>query len=118
MVRTFLLIVALIALGFTQAFADRFVNLTPAPAEMTVGEGSFKIPHGMTVAVSGLTPDMQAEVTGFIKDFNHATGLGIKQAKKGQMHISLNSSIAPEGYNLSITQRDIKLEAATPAGLF
>lgn len=118
MTKKILLIFALMAFCCASVFADRFVNLTPAPANMTVGEGEYKIPKGMKISTKGLTPDMQSEVTKFIKDFNEATGLNVRQAKKGQMEIRVNSAIAPEGYNLEVTTRGIKLEAATPAGLY
>lgn len=100
------------------AKAEQFVNLTPAPANMTVGTGVFKIPQGMKVASEGLTPAMQTEVANFITALNKATGLSVAEAKKGQMTVKLNSAIAPEGYNLEVTAKGITLEASTPAGLF
>lgn len=118
MAKTFLLIATLIVFSFTEAFAERFVNLTPAPANITVGEGNFRILDGMIISTDGLTPEMQAELSGFIKDFNYATGFNIQQAKKGPMEISLNSAIAPEGYNLEVTPLGIKLSASTPTGLY
>lgn len=100
------------------AFADRFVNLTPAPANMTIGEGDFQIPYGMKISTDGLSSDMQAEVTRFIFDFNATTGLNLQRAPMGQMKISVNTSIPPEGYNLEVTKNDIKLSASTAAGLY
>lgn len=118
MIKKILLVVASIVLGCTTTFANRFVNLTPAPADITVGEGDFKIHEGMKISTKGLSQDMQDEVAYFIKDFNKATGLNVKQAKKGQMEVSVNPAISPEGYNLEVTPRGIKLAASTPAGLY
>ena len=113
-----LIFIALISLSCATAFADRFVNLTPAPANMTIGEGDFMIPHGMAITTNGLTQDMQTEVTRFIREFNEATGLNLKQAKRGQMKISADSQLAPEGYSLEVSVKGIKLSAATAAGLY
>lgn len=118
MTKKILLLVAVLVFGCSAAFADRFVNLTPAPANMTVGDGNFKIPAGMKIATKGLTPEMQAEVTQFINDFNAATALNVKLAKKGRMEISRDAKVAQEGYNLDVTADGIKLAASTPAGLY
>lgn len=85
MVKNILLAAASVVLICTTAFADRFVNLTPAPAYITVGDGDFKIPEGMKISTKGISNDMRAEVTRFIKDFNEATGLKVKHAEKGWM---------------------------------
>ena len=98
--------------------AEQFVNLTPAPANMTVGTGVFRIPAGMKITAQGLTPEMQSEVTRFISDFNKSTGLGIGEGKNGRMTVRLNKEIATEGYNLDVTAKGIVLEASSPAGLF
>lgn len=98
--------------------AEQFVNLTPAPANMTVGTGVFRIPAGMKITAQGLTPEMQSEVTKFISDFNKSTGLGIGEGKNGRMTVRLNKEIAAEGYNLDVTAKGIVLEASSPAGLF
>lgn len=98
--------------------AEQFVNLTPAPANMTVGTGVFRIPAGMKITAQGLTPEMQSEVTKFISDFNKSTGLGIGEGKNGRMTVRLNKEVAAEGYNLDVTAKGIVLEASSPAGLF
>lgn len=118
MIKKILLLIAVVALSCNIAIADRFVNLTPTPANMTVGQGDFKIPHGMKITTRGLTPEMQAEVSRFVKEFNASTGLDVRMGKKGQMVIGSDLGIAPEGYNLDVTSRGINLVAATPAGLY
>ncbi len=118
MIKRILLLVACIVLSLPIAFADRFINLTPAPAEIVVGEGDFKIPNGMKIAAKGLSREMEAEVVAFINDFNKATGLNVRQAKRGQMVISVNPDISPEGYNLEVNTQGITLAASTPTGLY
>lgn len=112
------LLLAVAILTTVVCHAEQFVNLTPAPANMTVGTGVFRIPAGMKITAQGLTPEMQSEVTKFISDFNKSTGLGIGEGKNGRMIVRLNKEIATEGYNLEVTAKGIVLEASSPAGLF
>lgn len=112
------LLLAVAILTTVVCHAEQFVNLTPAPANMSVGTGVFRIPAGMKITAQGLTPEMQSEVTKFISDFNKSTGLGIGEGKNGRMTVRLNKEIATEGYNLDVTAKGIVLEASSPAGLF
>ncbi|MBP3288978.1 MAG: beta-N-acetylhexosaminidase [Muribaculaceae bacterium] len=112
------LLLAVAILTTVVCHAEQFVNLTPAPANRTVGTGVFRIPAGMKITAQGLTPEMQSEVTKFISDFNKSTGLGIGEGKNGRMTVRLNKEIATEGYNLDVTAKGIVLEASSPAGLF
>lgn len=112
------LLLAVAILTTVVCHAEQFVNLTPAPANITVGTGVFRIPAGMKITAQGLTPEMQSEVTRFISDFNKSTGLGIGEGKNGRMTVRLNKEIATEGYNLDVTAKGIVLEASSPAGLF
>ena len=112
------LLLAVAILTTVVCHAEQFVNLTPAPANMTVGTGVFRIPAGMKITAQGLTPEMQSEVMKFISDFNKSTGLGIGEGKNGRMTVRLNKEIATEGYNLDVTAKGIVLEASSPAGLF
>lgn len=112
------LLLAVAILTTVVCHAEQFVNLTPAPANMTVGTGVFRIPAGMKITAQDLTPEMQSEVTKFISDFNKSTGLGIGEGKNGRMTVRLNKEIAAEGYNLDVTAKGIVLEASSPAGLF
>lgn len=112
------LLLAVAILTTVVCHAEQFVNLTPAPANMNVGTGVFRIPAGMKITAQDLTPEMQSEVTKFISDFNKSTGLGIGEGKNGRMTVRLNKEIATEGYNLDVTAKGIVLEASSPAGLF
>lgn len=112
------LLLAVAILTTVVCHSEQFVNLTPAPANMTVGTGVFRIPAGMKITAQDLTPEMQSEVTKFISDFNKSTGLGIGEGKNGRMTVRLNKEIATEGYNLDVTAKGIVLEASSPAGLF
>ena len=118
MIKKLLLLLAIVFMANVSMQAEQFVNLTPAPAKMNVGDGEFVIPQGMKISMRGLTPEMQTVVSRFVRDFNAATGLGIRTAKDGQMVIGSDLGIAPEGYNLDVDSKGIKLIAATPSGLY
>ena len=100
--------------------SERFLNLTPAPKEMTVGEGDYRLPRKMTVAVKNLPAEMAAEAARFVADLNAATGLQSRTVgkSKADLTVKVDPSIAPEGYRLDVTKKGITLEASAPAGLY
>lgn len=114
------LFLMVLVLGFTTVNATGFVNLTPAPAEMTVGTGELPLTSGMKVGyASNLTKDMVTEVTRFVEALNKATDLDAKATKgKGLISVELDKSIPEEGYKLDVTTDGATLKASTAAGLF
>lgn len=108
-----------IAVAVSSAFAaSDFVNLTPQPKSITEGEGSLTLPTEFVIASTNLTDDMQTEITKFIADFGKATGISITTGSEGLFNVTLNSEIAEEGYNLTITTDGVSIEASTAAGLY
>lgn len=121
MKKTLLCFVMLLVTMMSSAGAVPAVNLTPAPARMTVGEGSMVIPADYTVAVtSGLPADMATEADRFVEALNAATGLNgtVVTGDKGTFAISADASIAAEGYTLKVTPTGASIAASTPQGLF
>ncbi len=114
------LFILTLLLGFTSVNATEFVNLTPAPAEMTVGTGELKLTHGMKVGYSSKLPaDMKTEVTRFVTALNAATELGaVAKTGKGLITVDFDKSIPEEGYSLEVTPEGAILKASTSAGLF
>ncbi len=96
------------------------VSLTPAPLSVTEGSGSYTLPKGLTISTAGLTPDMAAEAPRFAEALNSATGLNATPTASpgADITISVDPSIATEGYTLSITPSGIAITASQPAGLF
>ncbi|MCM1310910.1 MAG: beta-N-acetylhexosaminidase [Bacteroides sp.] len=115
--KLFLVIMLLCGLA---AQAETFINLTPAPKEMTLAEGEYKLPSKPTVAVKNLPDSMVAECEKFIAALTKATGLTARTVNKtkADFTVSVNPAIAPEGYTLNITKKGVAIEAATPAGLY
>ena len=87
--------------------SERFLNLTPAPKELTVGEGDYRLPRKMTVAVKNLPAEMAAEAARFVADLNAATGMQSRTVAKSKadLAVKVDPSIAPEGYRLDVTQK-------------
>ncbi len=100
--------------------AAEFINLTPAPKEMTVGEGQYTLPAKMTVAVKNLPDSMAVEAVRFVEALNAATGLSARTVNKAKANltVTVDPAIAPEGYRLDVTKKGITLAASEPAGLY
>lgn len=109
-----------ILLSFTVVKAETFVNLTPAPAEMTVGTGELTLTRNMKVGYSSKLPaEMVTEVTRFVSALNDATDLGATAVKgKGLITVELDKSLPEEGYTLDVTTDGATLKASAAAGLF
>lgn len=109
-------------MGFARAGATSpVVNITPAPATMTVGEGSFTIPQGFTVALdAGLPADMATEADKFVEVYAAATGNQgrVVTGTSGAFTVSLDSKVAPEGYTLKVTPSGVAVTASAPTGLY
>lgn len=116
-----LLLAALMTLGAAAAFAAdaTYVNLTPKPKSMTVGEGSLALPTQFSIQATALSPEMNAEITRFAADLKAATGIDAAAADAPALiTVTANESVAPEGYNLNITPEGVTVEASTPVGLY
>lgn len=110
------------AIGAAPAIAadETFVNLTPRPKSMTLGQGSYTLPQGFKVSTAGLDSEMAAEASRFVEAVNAATALGAAttDGAAADVTIAKSPSVAPEGYNLDITPAGVTIEASTPCGLY
>lgn len=120
MINKFVLFLTALFFGVTTVNAAEFINLTPTPAEMTVGEGSLALTQGMKVGYASKLPaDMVTEVKNFVNRLNHATDLGVTAVKgSGLINVALDKSLPAEGYTLDVTTSGATLKASTSAGLF
>lgn len=123
MKKTFLsLLLAACSLTLTTTTADaQTVSLIPQPAEMTLGQGTFSFGKTLRTAVSGFENDSVSQVLArFTADFAHATGITAKdvKAKKVDLLITRDASLAAEAYRLEVTPKRISISAARPAGIF
>ncbi len=112
----------LLALGLT-ASAETFVNLTPAPKQMTVGEGTYTLPKGLSVSYpTDVNMPLGEEVEKFITAINRATDLDATTvgdaAVIGDIHVELLDGAAVGAYTISVTPQGIKVAAGEPTGLY
>lgn len=115
-----LLLLALLP-GLAQA--QDFVNLTPKPKKMTVGQGELVLPESFEISTEGLTTEMTAEVQKFAEAFNAASGCRATisgNAPDALLKVSATTTeaVGEEGYKLEVTPSGGNIQAATPAGLF
>ena len=112
----------IIGLGF--ASAQTFVNLTPKPKQMTVGEGSLSLSDRFVVSCSGLDEAQRNEVDRFVADYNAATGSAVTVAEDDDaalMQVSLlaTTSTRKDGaYNVKVTQEQVSVKGKGVLGLF
>ena len=96
------------------------LHLVPLPAKVTQGTGHFVFGKSLKASTDAYEGDSIAWVLSrFGKNFQQTTGTSLKQVKKGgALQLKLNSTLAPEAYKLSVSEKQIKVEASRPAGFF
>ncbi|MEE0870712.1 MAG: family 20 glycosylhydrolase, partial [Bacteroidaceae bacterium] len=100
--------------------AKQFVNITPMPKKMVVGEGTYRLPKSYTVDVAFLADSLQSEATRFVDVIRKTTGCKGKLVKSQKANISmqLDKTIAYEGYRLNVGERGIRVSASSARGFF
>ena len=115
------ILLLLLCVVATTLFAGN-ISIIPQPAQMTVGEGSFIFPKKVKAVVPAYEGDSLVDVfKNFARDFKKATSVAVKTTKKSaaaQIVVSLDSSLAPEGYTLQVKNDGIAISVSKPAGLF
>ena len=119
MKRTCLLLLAF-CLSFTAAVANQFVNLTPQPKSMLVGEGTFVFPSSYSIAAASLPDSIKDEALAFANVLRESTGCKgrITNGKKAHIMMSIDASIPFEGYRLSVSKKGISMSASGSRGFF
>jgi len=94
----------------------------PLPQSLVPQPGQFVIDEATTVFSEGNDEEIEAVVQQLITTLNTETGLSLKQVlseSNNQIVFQQDASIeAPEGYQLLITPQQIRVQAATPQGMF
>ena len=100
--------------------AKQFVNITPMPKKMVVGEGTYRLPKSYTVDVAFLADSLQSEATRFVDVIRKTTGCKGKLVKsqKASISMQLDKTIAYEGYRLNVGERGIRVSASSARGFF
>lgn len=107
------------------SYAIGFVNITPKPKSIVVGNDSLVLPRNFAIFLDNLPDSMAQEVYRFASSFQSVTGLALsveKSATAGTLisvaPSTLVTSLGSEGYKLSVTATGIKIEACATAGLY
>ncbi|MDE6462952.1 MAG: beta-N-acetylhexosaminidase [Muribaculaceae bacterium] len=106
------------ALCSPYAEASAFVNLTPTPKQMTVGDGELVLPSSFQVASSGLDDEMKAEITKFATSLKKGTGIVVTEGADGLFSVTKDESVPEEGYRLSVKAGGVSIAASSAAGLY
>ena len=103
---------------------DPEISVIPQPLSMVQTSGIYKLTPGVKIVV----PDEAglSDQSGFLKSrILKATGFDLKVVKKSSgktisllMEKGLEGTLGTEGYSLSVSKKEVKVLAATPAGVF
>lgn len=105
----------------TMTWAQKFVNLTPAPRSMKVGSGSFVLPENYTLSLGNARDErFREEAVRFLKVMDEATSHHgrVTKGRKATFLLCQDPAIEPEGYRLNVTPSQVTVKASTSAGLF
>ena len=101
------------------------LGLLPAPAELRIGQGEFRVtPRTQVVAWGQAIPkarqliDAFAPAMGFRLEFIEGESSASASAIVLALSESLRAELGGEGYTLTVSPQRIDLRAAEPAGLF
>ena len=107
--------------GFGVLMAQE-IAIIPQPAHLIVKNESFKFGKQLKVCIASYRGDSVTLVfDSFKDDFQKATGIKVtsvhSEAKAGIV-LSVNQTLAPEAYKLDVSPKQIRIEAARPAGFY
>jgi hexosaminidase len=122
-VRGLFALVAVIGLGVAPPLrAVAAIAVIPQPAYMRVGNGSYALPHVVTIAASKAA---ERDVAGQLSDFFRKRGLAATIVPKNAAHATVRLSViagdkalGTEGYHLRVARDGIGITANTGAGIF
>lgn len=102
--------------------AEDELALIPMPAKVTTNHGTFLFPEKLRAYVDDYRGDsIELVFNQFRKDLKESTGIktaSVRSAKKADIILELNQTLAEEAYKLTVDQNLIRIEAARPAGFF
>ena len=100
------------------------ISIIPEPVQMAQKPGKFQLPKTINISSSG-NKEVQFAATQLQKKISTATGYIVKlSADAATANIQLvlntnaNNKLGKEGYQLSVTPKNIVIKANQPAGLF
>ena len=98
------------------------IAIIPQPAHLIVKNESFKFGKQLKVCIASYRGDSVTLVfDSFKDDFQKATGIkvtSVRSEAKAGIVLSVNQTLAPEAYKLDVSPKQIRIEAARPAGFY
>ena len=119
-----LLAFALLIYTVTLSQTTEEIAIIPQPVSLEKKTGSFRLVQGLQVLYPANNPEITKAVDLFKQKVETATGLQLNTTqsnnKSGGIQITLinDAVIGTEGYKLTVTPEQIKIEANKPAGIF
>lgn len=121
-------ILSLIAIGFCSlAYAQNNTAIIPEPVSLVQGKGTFVIDSHTSLIISSGSPELAALGNRANEWINTITGITLPVKTKATasehsirllLNPELNNPGNDEGYELSITEHEVKLQARKTAGIF
>ena len=108
---------------YQQTQAQSTVHIIPEPVSVEMKSGSFMLPKNITVNIPGGS-ETDYVIAAVKKRISAATGFTVTKspAATATFNLFINKNedklIGKEGYNLSVTSKNITIKANTAAGLF
>ena len=97
------------------------LSLMPLPYDIKQGTGSYILTSATKIVLKTDSIEVKKSCDFFLDLINPSTGMNIGYASSSATPIivELDSLIShPEGYRLKVTEREITIQAQTPAGVF
>ena len=95
------------------------INIIPTPQSLVQQDGFFRL--NSHTAIAAVSPEAKTIAEFFAAKMRTSTGLDIQVAEKGNILLSLDSSLDvpnDEGYSLEVSKDAVKVVAKTTQGLF
>lgn len=95
------------------------INIIPTPQSLVQQDGFFRL--NSHTAITAVSPEAKTIAEFFAAKMRTSTGLNIQVAEKGNILLSLDSSLDvpnDEGYSLEVSKDAVKVVAKTTQGLF
>ena len=95
------------------------INIIPTPQSLVQQDGFFRL--NSHTAITAVSPEAKTIAEFFAAKMRTSTGLDIQVAEKGNILLSLDSSLDvpnDEGYSLEVSKDAVKVVAKTTQGLF
>ena len=95
------------------------INIIPTPQSLVQQDGFFRL--NSHTAITAVSPEAKTIAEFFAAKMRTSTGLDIQVAEKGNILLSLDSSLDvpnDEGYSLEVSKDAVKVVANTTQGLF